>query len=215
MEKLKGMVLTGHDDQLEELARSKGLTVTVDAAMPLAFDKTLFAAPGTEVPWDLLPAAWHFLDRWDAAVPLWRYGVNACDVGSKGERQRTEAIVRDLRVLLHSYELLFVRDTDAGRALMAAFVEELEDSSEPRLAFLRAYYRVKPRMCVLPRSWLAKIQQESQKASWSRSRAHKFAGRALVEVEIEPGRYVKCYAGDEQKVKTEFDRRRSRRGRRG
>jgi hypothetical protein len=196
----KGIVLLGEDEKLVNLARGKGYKLKVDSEMSLAFDKNLILTPGAEVPWDLLPAAWHFLDRWDAAVPLWRYGVNACDVGSKAERKRTAAIVRDLRVLLYSHELLFVRDNDAGRGLMAAFAEEVEGSDEKRLAFLRAFYRVKPRLCVLPRSWQAEIYARS-KMDADALKGHRHTGARLVEVELSPGRFVKCHAGDEEKVK--------------
>lgn len=198
----KGIVLTGRDDHLEELARSKGYKVRVDPQMALVWDKNLFLAPETQVPWDLLPAAWHFLERWDAAVPLWRYGVNACDVGSKQEQKRTRAVARDLRVLLHAVELLFVRDSEQGRALMETYRTELEDSEEKRLAFLRALYRVKPRCCVLPRSWLAKIfersKMDSRALGSTRNRRH--TGQKLVSVEVSPGRFVKCNPGDEEKV---------------
>jgi hypothetical protein len=207
------VVIGGEDSTIEAKARNKGLAVQVGDWGPPPYEKTLYVAAGTQVPWDLLPAAWHFLERWDAAVPLWRYGVNACDVGSKEERKRTQTIVRDLRVLLYSHELLFVRNNDAGHALMEALVEELEGTEETRLAFLRAYYRTKPRLCVLPRSWLAEVQQRSvQDARAQRVRSSDKAGTPLVEVEIAPGRYVKCYKGDEDKVKQMHER--GRRGRR-
>lgn len=214
----KGLVLSGPDKTIEAKAKGRKLGVTIDAEMGLAYDKTLFVEPRTEVPWDLLPAAWHFLERWDAAVPLWRYGVNAADVGSKAERKRTQAIVRDLRVLLHSVELLFVRDNADGRALMTAYLEELgrtefgEGSNEKRLAFLRAFYRVKPRLCVLPRSWLAQIYQRSKMDARARQGMRRTAPR-LVTVEIGPGRFVQCRQGDEAKVLAMAERRAGRRGR--
>ncbi|MBN1248465.1 MAG: hypothetical protein JXC32_12455 [Anaerolineae bacterium] len=206
-----GVVLLGEDQTIAAKARNAKLGLKVCEWCAPPFAKTLYVAAGTQVPWDLLPAAWHFLERWDAAVPLWRYGVNACDVGSKEERKRTQAIVRDLRVLLHSHELLFVRNNNAGHALIDAFLEELEGSDEPRLAFLRAFYRVKPRLCVLPRSWLAEIHQRSiQDARSRRVRSADRAGVPLVQVEISPGSYVQCYKGDEDKV-----REMHQRGRRG
>ena len=100
-----GIVLLSADPAIEARAKAGKLPAIVDPEMPLAFDKTLFV-DGVGVPWDLLPAAWHFLERWDAAVPL-HYGENACDVGTPGERKRTQAVVRDLRVLLYAHELLF------------------------------------------------------------------------------------------------------------
>lgn len=212
--KPKGIVLSGPDKTIQAKAKQFKLPITVDLAMPLAFDKTLFVEPGTGVPWDLLPAAWHFLERWDAAAPLWRYGVNAADVGTPGERTRTQKVIRDLRVLLHAVELLFVRDNEAGRALMGVYRQELSGRGEKRLAFLRALYQIKPRLCVLPRSWLAEVQQRVRKdAQAARGRRRK-AGK-LVTVEIAPGRFVKCHAGDEARVREQFAQRQRGRRRHG
>lgn len=212
----KGIVLTGNDPGLEKLAQGKGYAVRVDPGMAVSFDKTLFVEPGGEVPWDLLPAAWHFLERWDAAAPLWRYGVNACDVGSKDDQKRTAAVVRDLRVLLHSVELLFVRNNEDGHALMAAYRTELAVGGDRRLAFLRAYYETKPRLCVLPRSWQAKVYERSKldARTASASQSMRRRGQPLVAVEISPGRFVKCHRGDEEKVMAMYRNRRTRRQRR-
>lgn len=202
MSKAKGIVLTAEDKTIEARARNAGLGVVVDPSRPLAFDKTLFTEPGTGVPFDMLSAAWHFLERWDAAVPLWRYGATGEKVGTASERKRTKAIVRDLRVLLHSVELLFVRDNEDGRALMDAWREELAGESEKRLAFLRALYRVKPRCCVLPISWLAEVQQRS--AQDSRTLAPIKRSGPLVSIEIAPGRFVRCHPGDEAAVREQY-----------
>jgi len=209
-----GIVIIGKADKaIESGARRAQLSVQYSDTPVLAFDKTLIVASGTRVPWDLLPAAWHFLDRWDAAVPLWRYGMKAADVGTKQERKETEAIIRDLRVLLHSVELLFVRDNDDGRALIAAYNEELANGDERRLSFLRAYYRTKPRLCVLTTSWMAEVQARNAQDARAR-KAHAVAPqqvRELVRVEIAPGRFVKCVAGEEERVREEFQRRQMRR----
>lgn len=209
----KGIVLTGPDKAIEAQAKAHKLPVTVgEIASPLPYGKTLFVAPGTTVPWDLLPAAWHFLERWDCAVPLWRYGVVAADVGTKAERKRTQAVVRDLRVLLHSVELLFVRDNEHGRALVEACREEMADSQESRLAFLRALYRVKPRCCVLPRSWLAEVDARSKQDARARLGQPPRRTGPLVAVEVSPGRWVKCHQGDEEAVLAQFEQRRGRGG---
>lgn len=195
--KNKGIVLTAPDEYIEAKAKNLGMGVIIDSKMPLSFNKTLFAEPGTKIPWDLLGAAWHFLDRWDAAIPLWRYGVTAADVGTPEERKKTKAIIRDLRVLLHSVELLFVRNNEDGQALIQAYREECKNSGEKRLAFLRAFYRTKPRVCVLPTSWLHETHQR-MKQEWRRGKRR--TGQRLVTVEISPGRFIKCNPGDETKV---------------
>ena len=218
----KGIVLTAEDRTIEAKARNLKLGVVVDPERPLAFGKTLFTEPGTGVPWDLLSAAWHFLERWDAAVPLWRYGVTAETLGTKAERQATQAVIRDLRVLVHSVELLFVRDNEDGRALVEAWREEMGEEGdhagspqpEKRLAFLRALYQVKPRCCVLPVTWLAEVRSRSEQ-DMRLSKALKAAG-PLVTVEIGPGRFVRCHPGDEETVREHYARRGSgRRGGRG
>jgi len=222
----EGMLVLG---KLEHAGKGSaeriGLQFVRGAAPAIPFDKTLIVSDGVRVPWDLVPAGMHFLERWDAAVPLWRYGVLAADVGTKDEQKRTAAVVRDLRVLLHSVELLFVRDSEGGRALIAAYVEELAADGAPppqpspdgggsrRLAFLRAMYRTKPRVCVLPTSWMAEVQARAQTDATSRSRVMPpGGGRPLVTVEISPGRFVKCYAGDEAQVKERLAQRTATRG---
>lgn len=203
----KGIVLRGMDELITGRARQAGLSVVVSPTFELPFEKTLFVYPGTRVPWDLLPAAWHFLERWDAAVPLWRYGALAQDAGRPPERHATQAIVRDLRVMLHATQLLFVRRNEAGTALVAAWAEELArfEAADDQLAFLRAMYRVKPRLCVLPVSWLAEVRQASEQALRRRARSLN-SGKPLVQVELEPGRTVKVHAGDEERALEHFAR---------
>jgi len=154
----RGLLLLGEDRAIMAQARAHELPVLVRDEPRVPWDKTLIVTPGTPVPWDLLPAAWHFLRRWDAAVPLWRYGPTAESIGEQAEREYTRAIVRDLRVLLYNYELLFVRKNVYGETLVATWVEECRGGRNRRLAFLRAVYRIKPRLCVLPRSWVVEAR---------------------------------------------------------
>lgn len=199
----KGIVLRGEDELISGRAKAAGLQAEVSDGFYVPFEKTLFVEAGTRVPWDLLPAAWHFLERWDAAVPLYAYGTLAQDVGTSEERKITRAIVPDLRVMLHSVELLFVRQNDAGQELTAAWKEELQRGDDKRLAFLRAVYQVKPRLCALPVTWLAEVRQKSQQ--WLNGPVRPInAGKPLVRVELEPGRYVKCHEGDEARVREHF-----------
>ena len=72
---------------------------------------------GTCVPWDLVAIGFDFLERWDVAAPFWRAGVLAQELGTPAERERTEAILHDLRVPVYAHELLFVRNSQQGRHL--------------------------------------------------------------------------------------------------
>lgn len=203
----QGILIFGENDPaISSRAKSKKLGVTVAEEYTLPFEKTLIVESGTRIPWDLLPAAWNFLDRWDCAVPLWRYGVTAEDLGSSAEQELTRSIVRDLRVLNYSYELLFMRRNKTSEELLETWGKELERGPEKRLAFLRAFYQVKPRLCVLPVSWLAEVRaykETSQAANRYRRgrRAARKNPQKLVKVKVGPNRFVKCAPGDEERVR--------------
>ncbi|RLG78468.1 MAG: hypothetical protein DRO14_00595 [Thermoprotei archaeon] len=141
----------------------------------LSGDKTLFLAHGMKIPVRLLDAGFSFLDTWEMAVPLWNYGTLAADVGTVDERKLTRSVVLDLRQLLHGYELLFVRNDDAGREFLVTWRSECLKGEDERLAFLRAFHIVKPRACILPQSWLVyatagELKQERVEVRPSRRR---------------------------------------------
>jgi hypothetical protein len=195
-------------------AERAGYPCAIGELWIMPFEKTLFAAPGTIIPWDLIPAGMHFCERWDVAAPLWRYGVLAKDQGSPSDQKRTEAIIRDLRVLLYAHELLFVRNSAGGRRFLETWRAECGDGngdgSDERLAFLRALYLVKPLFCALPRSWLADLQKRAeQDARTARSRAMSHQ-QVMVRVQIGPNVFVSCPEGQEEKTKERFARMRAR-----
>jgi len=216
---MNGILLLGRDDVIESRAKRFKTAIQRGSTPDLVFDKTLITVPKTRIPWELLPAAWKLLDRWDAATPLWRYDATAENVGTVGEREETRIIIRDIRVLLHSYELLFVRKNETGQALIDAWIRECSSGGDKRLAFLRAVYHVKPRLCVLPTSWLTletyvtargRVQSgparsvTAQTSRGARSMPVN-ARKPLVTVELSPGRLVKCHKGDEEKVRKQFE----------
>lgn len=206
---MKGILLLGHDQTIEGRAKRYKTPLHSGDIPALPFEKTLITVPGVRIPWDLLPDAWKFLGQWDAAVPIWRYDVTAVSAGTPHEREITRAVVRDLRVLMHSTELLFIRRNEVGQALLDAWVAEMQRGDDKRLAFLRAHYQVKPRLCVLPVSWLVEtgVAVAGTMAAARRIiKPHPGNGRPLVQVELEPGRLVKCYAGDEERVLAHYQR---------
>jgi hypothetical protein len=211
------LILREPDKQAQLQAKKAGLSVVI-AEGPLCevpFDRALIVAPGITVPWALVPYGLHFMERWDAAAPLWRYGVLAQDVGTSEDRRRTAEVTLDLRVMLYAQELLFVRDSPDGRALLRTWEEERERDAEDRLAFVRALYRVKPIFCTLPRSWFGERVRmgASQRITRSQRREATVQGPAvspriarnrpgpdLVRVEVSPGVYVRCKPGQEEDV---------------
>lgn len=210
----RGLVFRVEDTASMTRAERAGYPCAIGELWIMPFEKTLFAAPGTIIPWDLIGAGFSFLERWDVAAPLWRYGVLAKDQGTPSDQRRTEAVIRDLRVLLYAHELLFVRDSPDGRQFLATWRAECGDGngagSDERLAFLRALYLVKPLFCALPRSWLADLQKRAeQDARTARSRAMSHQ-QVMVRVQIGPNVFVSCPEGQEEKTKERFARMRER-----
>ncbi len=186
-------------------------TVLADIPSQVEFDKALIVEPGTKVPWDLVEYGMHFIDRWDVAAPLWRYGKLAEDIGDDRDRSRTRDVSIDLRVLLHSYELLFVNGNETGRAFLETWEKERADGADVRLAFNRAFFIVKPRLCALPISWMAEVAHRSKQDIRLLSSKHN-GKLPLVKVEVSPGRFITCKQGDEEKTISYYREITSRRG---
>ena len=230
----RGIVIQKDDKAIRLLAKRVGLAIEARPGLELAFARTLFLDPAIHVPWDLLGRGRDFLDNWEAAAPVWSYETLIADVATGEDRKRTEALIGDLRVPMYATELLFVRDGEGGRALLAAWQEEIVavPGGDARVAFSRALYRVKPLFVQLPRSWMttakeAKPQrpvapQATQAATSAPERPRRPTSALrndLVRVEVAPGRWVRCVPGNEEKVRAEWIEahtpRRLRRGRRG
>ncbi len=196
-------MLRAPNDVAAAKASQLGLEVVVGSGYDFEFDRVVIAEPGVGVPWDLVPAGLRLLEHWDAAAPLWRYETTLADLGTPSERKHTQTVVRDLRLLPYFWELLFVRGNAAGKELLVAFMEESTSGGDKRLAFHRALYRVKPKLCALPATWLAEL---AQRIVQERKSVRPLAAVPvrLVRVEVAPGQFVKCYAGNEEKVKQEW-----------
>jgi len=169
----------------------------VSDAWPLAFKRTLFVSPKAKVPWDLLDAGFQLLERWDVAVPLGVYGTLARDVGGDTERKATERRTRDLRMLLYDTKLLFAQRNEPAQELLSMWRDQCINGADERLAFLRAMYQVKPRLCPLPRVWLMDVPSTVQ----PRREKRKRSGNGLIRIEVAPGRFVRCNPADVEKVK--------------
>jgi hypothetical protein len=227
-----GIVLRAPDHAIEAEAARHKLPVIVTADLttwPMA--RALIVEPGTGVPWPLVGAGFHLVETWDAAAPL-MVGADdrgadaghvrlATEVGDHPERKRTAKIVGDLRVPLLNCDLLFVRRSDVTIALLETWRNELAHGPDRRLAFLRAFFLTKPRLCALPSIWTGEARQISRSAQIAAlagstaplRREHVRAN--LVRVEYAPGKFVQCRPGDEAAVvaqlQSQLFRRRGRR----
>lgn len=206
-----GIVIRQDSAVVRGKAKKLGLAVKVSDGWLLPWSKTLFLINSEAAPWDLLSFGFEFLDKWDAAVPSWELAEG---LGTAEERQRTEKIALDLRQPTYEPRLLFVRDNPAGRELLGAWRAECGEGDDEHLAFLRAVHLVKPKLCVLPSTWLAKMERRTQQFLTRLARRRRPttpSSRPLVTVELEPGRFVKCHKGDEERVLAQFKRQRKAR----
>ena len=203
MTEAQGIVLQVEDERIRQRAAQHHLPVRVQAGYDLPWERTLFLDPAIgRVPWEQIPRGLDFLATWEAAAPVWSYETLAADVATGAERERTEALIGDLRVPLYEVGLLFVRRCERGQALLDAW--RVEGSGDARLAFLRALYEVKPLFCALPRSWLRDVAVGVLQAAPVKVRKHT---STLARVEVAPGRFVRCKPGEEEKTKAIWEQR--------
>ena len=100
----------------------------------------------------LIPNGFGLLQRWQIAVPIWKYDELALHLGSPEERQRTKEIIHDLRVMAYDTRCMFIKRCTDTERLIEIWAEERRGGCD-KLAFLRALYMTKPLICALPISW--------------------------------------------------------------
>lgn len=109
---------------------------------------------------ELLQVGFNLLTKWDAIAPILSYRQTAANIGDPLERGATEQAIGDLRVPVYDTRLIYVRNNEAGQELIARWHQEHTREDLPkhdeRLAFMRALFAVKPRLCAAPVSWLGK-----------------------------------------------------------
>lgn len=131
------------------------LTLTLIVGEPyLAFDKTMIWHPKAPLRSELIAPGFGFLDTWEIAMPLYSYDELAIHIGNEKDRAKTQAVVRDLRIPLYDTRLIFVRHCENTQRLFKIWGDENEAGDDERLAFMRAYYQVKPLMLALPITWV-------------------------------------------------------------
>lgn len=144
------------DSWRERLAKIETLQLAFydhDWTPELPFTETLIWKPEFDLRLDLMIVGFNLLKKWQVVVPLYDYTTLAAQVGTAADREQTQAVIRDLRVPLRDTRLLFVRRCEATRELMAIWAEAAKTCHDERLAFLQAFYRVKPVTCDVPASW--------------------------------------------------------------
>jgi hypothetical protein len=215
-----GIVLREPNRQVEAEAAKHALPVIVASDMTTwPFERALLVGPKAAVPWQLVEAGYHLVTLWDAAAALMvgdddQHVRLAADIeGTDTERKRTVKLLGDLRVPIYASELLFVRRSEMTIDLIETWRAEMVHGPEERLAFLRAFFLTKPKLCALPSIWTGAARQMAY-ASGSTQPLGREVRRAranLVRVEYAPGRWVQCRPGEEQTIVEQMQRQLFRR----
>lgn len=119
----------------------------------IAFDKTMIWNPKATLRAELIGAGFSFLNTWEIAMPLYSYDELAVHIGSEAARERTRAVIHDLRVPVYDVRLIFVKHCETTQRLFGKWLDEKETGDDDRLTFMRAFYMTKPLCLALPLSW--------------------------------------------------------------
>ena len=155
------------------------------------------------------PGGGRFSISWSGGTWRRHFGKRACWQKNLGRRRSGSGrgrILHDLRVPVYSHELLFVRNSPAGKAFLSAWRAECRKLGDERLAFLRALYaRQADILCVASavagRHCAARDQRPER-----RQRNDCGQGEPLIMVEILPGRFIKCHERDRAVVIERYQR---------
>lgn len=134
-----------------------GLPVT-NRADRLPYPRTLlWDATNLKLRTNILPIGFKLLDNWQVVAPLFDYDMLACNVGSEEDRERTKAVIHDLRIPMYDTRMIFMRRSGDTQQLLSLWEQERHGGSDPKLAFLRALYQIRPVICAQPTSWTRKV----------------------------------------------------------
>ena len=137
---------------LPRLQENDKLGVTENTEPDLPYPQTCIWHPGIPLRPEILPVGFALLDTWQVACPLWDYKELACHMGDEAEKERTEAIIHDLRIPMYDTRLMWVRRCGDTQRL----IDQWKAEGDGKLAFLRALYQTKPMILALPVTWAGK-----------------------------------------------------------
>jgi len=215
-----GGVLREPNQAVEAEAAAHALPVIVASDMTTwPFERALLVGHKAGVPWVLVEAGLHLVETWDAAAPLMvgdddQHVRLAADIEcTETERKRTAKLLGDLRVPLYASGLLFVRRSEVTIDLIETWRAEMVHGPDERLAFLRAFFLTKPRLCALPSIWTGDARRMAAMGVGDPPlrREVRRARANLVRVEYAPGLWVQCRPGEEQQIVEQMQRQLYRR----
>lgn len=150
-----GVVVTSGSDEYARGVIARDIPVITGNS--LEYPRTLLWDTTAKLRADLVSVGFDRLAHgWQIAIPLASYRTLARDIGDDAGREVTEGVIHDLRVPFFDVRAMFIRKCATTEKLMETYTAELLVNTEPRLAFMRALYKVKPILCALPATWVGK-----------------------------------------------------------
>lgn len=200
-----GIVFVGnHPTEIKRL-RNAGYEVKVVDEPCVPFEKTLIIKAGEHIPHELLEFGFGLLDKWDIATPMSAYGDQAYLHGEDSDRKLTKEIVGDLRFI--TYHTGFIFCHRKNKYIIEDWNQEEGDRT---LAFVRTIFKHKPKLCVLPVSWLRSLQFDSNQFISRRGHAPRRHRKPLVKVDLGNGQFVKVEQGQEELVLATLQQRKKK-----
>ena len=118
------------------------------------FDKVLLLDGALNVDIDFIPHIFRWLDVWEVAVVFHNYNLMLVDVADKHDREKIESSIYDLRVPLYRDDIIFVRNCENSKLLLACYEKEKENYNSSMVALLKAIWEIKPFILYLPKEIL-------------------------------------------------------------
>ena len=81
---------------------------------------------------DFLRVGFRFIEHWQMAVPLWSYTELACHIGTETDREKTKAVIRDLRVPVYDPRVVFMRKCEDTERFLRTWKDERASGDENR-----------------------------------------------------------------------------------
>lgn len=149
-----GIVLVDVSQHVQSQIAALGIETQRAARPAIPYARTLILQGEVDIRSSLFPAGFNLLSKWQVVAPLYSYDKLALHLGTEKEREMTKKVIHDLRVPVYDMRVLFLRKCPDTVELLDCWRSELKAGSDQRLAFMRAYYRVKPQLCAVPTTWL-------------------------------------------------------------
>jgi hypothetical protein len=222
--RMKGVLFEPINQDPFDLGKKFGFKFMAGRIKPLMaklspWDQTLYVDADSAFVSSPMPG-FELLDLgWDMAIACHKKEVAAEQWANCNERQASAKIIGSPLVLYHNSGMIFWRKNERTDELFDLWYEEWMKYQhwDEQIALLRALFRSKVAYMNLPLSWNSNIRKEAfilhhwfgegyartelKRKKTISTTPHRRDPRPMVRVEIAPGRWVRCYKGDEEIVK--------------